>query len=274
MFKTIFTSAIAGLAMISSAYAGEKVDVIQYTKAGAQADRMITYVQESLGENFGKRIVVDNCAAAKKVLSNTSNPTVVAWMTELNNPQADGSPNTCALADDMFVGYLAASPWSICHRTDNAAATLDALKTGDIRVGVWRNAYYNKQFEAFLKAMNPNAKMIPYKKGSEYRAALAAGELDFSISTLGKDGETCPVVLSTTIEGSAQATITASELAPGAPYAVSGYNYTLWAANMDGINIDLLKTVYASNAWKNRKDSRYHPFMTDATRVEQLASTK
>lgn len=274
MFRTIFTSAIAGLTMISTAYAGDKIDVIQYTKAGAQADRMITYVQESLGDNFGQRIVVDNCAAAKKIMSSTTNPTVVAWMTELNNPQADGTPNTCALDDDKFVGYLAASPWSICHRTDNAAATLDALRNDEIRVGVWRSSYYNAQFEAFLNAVNPNAKMIPYKKGSQYRAALAAGELDFSISTLGKDGETCPVVLSTTTEGSAQATITANELAPGAPYAVSGYNYTLWAANMDGVDIDLLETVYASDAWANRKDNRYFPFMEDATRAEQLASTK
>ena len=37
-------------------------------------------------------------------------------------------------------------------------------------------------------------KMIPYKKGSEYRAALAAGELDFTITTMGKDGEICPIV--------------------------------------------------------------------------------
>lgn len=274
MFKTILTTAVAVLITISTAIAGEKIDVIQYTKAGAQADRMITYVQESLGDRFGERIIVENCAAAKKVLLSTKNPTVVAWMTELNAPQSDGSASPCLLDDSMFIGYLAASPWSICHRTDNASATFDALKTGDIRVGVWRSAYYNKKFKEFLTAMNPNAKMIPYKKGSEYRAALAAGEIDFSISTLGKDGETCPVVFNTTVEGSSGAIALAKDLAPNAPSSVMSYNYTLWAVNMDVVNNNLLQTIYGSDAWANRKDNRYFPFMTDATREQQLQSIK
>ena len=97
MFKTILTSAIAGFIMITTGYADVKVDVVQYSKPGGQADRMVTYVQDSLGDNIGERIIVDSCAAAKRVLTNTTNPTVVAWMTEMNAPLADGSPNPCKL---------------------------------------------------------------------------------------------------------------------------------------------------------------------------------
>ena len=124
MFKTILTSAIAGFIMITTGYADVKVDVVQYSKPGGQADRMVTYVQDGLGDNFGQRIVVDSCAAAKKVLMNTDNPTVVAWMTELNSPQSDGSPNPCKLDDNMFIGYLAASPWNRQCRRNNRCTNI------------------------------------------------------------------------------------------------------------------------------------------------------
>jgi|TARA_R110001592_G_scaffold55490_3_gene169496 tripartite-type tricarboxylate transporter receptor subunit TctC len=265
MLKIILTSALAGLISISIGYADNKVDVVQYSKPGGQADRMVTYVQDSLGDNFGQRIVVDSCAAAKKVLMNTDNPTVVAWMTELNSPQSDGSPNPCKLDDNMFIGYLAASPWSICHRTDNADATIDALTSEKIRVGVWRSAHYNKKFNDFLVAMNPDAKMIPYKKGSEYRAALAAGELDFTITTMGKDGEICPIVFSATTEDSVQATMVASQIAPDAPNTEMTYNYTLWGVNMDSVNMDLISEVHASEGWKNRRDNRFFPYLATSS---------
>ena len=270
MFKTILTSAIAGFIMITTGYADVKVDVVQYSKPGGQADRMVTYVQDSLGDNIGERIIVDSCAAAKRVLTNTTNPTVVAWMTEMNAPLADGSPNPCKLDDEMFIGYLAASPWSICHRTDNADATIDALTSGKIRVGVWRSTHYNKKFNDFLVAMNPDAKMIPYKKGSQYRAALAAGELDFTISTMGKDGEICPIVFSSTTEGSTQATIIAGDIAPDAPNTEMTYNYTLWGTNMDDVDMDIISEVHSSESWKNRRDNRFFPYQSTSSRQAQF----
>lgn len=257
MFKIITTVAVMAIGFASSAIAGDKINTMQYTKSGGQADRMITYVEKALGDRFGERIVVDNCAAAKKILENSSTPVLTAWMSELQANQADGSAGACALDQSNFQGYLAAAPWSVCHRTDNTQATLDYLRTGNIRVGVWQSGFYGPQFEAFMNAINPNAKVIPYKKGSQYRAALAAGELDFSISTMAKDGETCPIVLAQEVTG--DAVTTGEKFAPNAPYNVNAYSYFL--AGTAGLKGDFVGMTHASQAWADRRDNRYHPFL-------------
>lgn len=266
MFKKVLLL-VAGLSFTSFAYAEEKIDIIQFSKTGAQADRMITYIADSLGDQFGERIVVENCASGKEVLMRTDRPTVVAWYNELQSPQSDGSPNPCALPKRSFLGYLAGSPWSICHRTDNKQATIEHLKTGNIRVGTWQSGYYAPRFESIVAAINPNAKVIPYKKGSEYRAALAAGEIDFTISTLAKDGETCSVVLASELTN--ESTIRGIDLAPDNQHAILSYSYILAGVNMDKVDIDILDTLYSSEAWANRRDHRYFPVYQDKTLDEQ-----
>ena len=266
MFKKVLLL-LAGLSFTSFAYAEEKIDIIQFGKTGAQGDRMITYIADSLGDQFGERIVVDNCASGKDVLMQTDRPTVIAWYNELQAPQADGSPNPCALSKNEFLGYLAGAPWSICHRTDNSQATIEYLKTGNIRVGTWQSGYYAPRFDSIITAINPNARIIPYKKGSEYRAALAAGEIDFSISTIAKDGETCSVILAPEITNEAQ--IRGIDLAPDNQHAILSYTYFLAGVNMDNINIDILDNLYSSEAWANRRDDRYFPVYQDKTLDEQ-----
>ena len=253
---------------VTSALSADKVDVIQYSRAGGLHDRMITYVADSLGDRFGERIVVDNCAAAIQYLKKTSRPTVAAMAFESMAKQNDGSKNACAIDKKHFVQMYAASPWSVCHRSDNPAATISALRNDDVKVGVWQNGFYGPRFVAFMKAINPKAKVIPYAKAKMYRAALVAGEIDFSISTVAKDGELCPVVLNDKLVGDAE--VTAGDLEPKAPYSVLGYSYFFAGANL--ANIDIAKVVFTSDAWKNRRDQRYGPFMTNVSKNKQWKS--
>jgi len=272
MKKTLL-SILATVLLTTSAsisFAADKIDVLQYTRAGGLGDRMVTYIADALGDQFGEKIVVDNCAAAVQYLKKAKNPVITAMPFESMAKQNDGSKNACAINKKYFVEMYAASPWSVCHRSDNAAATIQALRNGDVRVGVWQNGFYGPRFVKFMEAINPNAKVIPYKKAKMYRAALVAGEIDFSISTVAKDGESCPVILNDTIVGDAQ--MTAAELEPNAPYNVLGYSYFFAGANLKGTDVPAI--VFASDAWKNRRDNRYNVFMTDLSRNKQWKSLK
>ena len=272
MKKTLLTIiATLFLALSPSiSFAADKIDVIQYSRAGGLHDRMITYVADALGDQFGERIVVDNCAAAIQYLKKTRKPTVAAMAFESMAKQNDGSKNACAIDKKYFMEMYAASPWSVCHRSDNAAATIDALRKSDVRVGVWQNGFYGPRFIKFMEAINPNAKVIPYKKAKMYRAALVAGEITFSISTVAKDGESCPVVLNDTVVGDAE--MTAADLEPKAPYSVLGYSYFFAGANIKGADVPAI--VFSSDAWKNRRDQRYDVFMTDLSRNKQRKALK
>jgi len=254
----------------SISFAADKIDVFQYSRAGGLGDRMVTYVADALGDQFGERIVVDNCAAAIQYLKKARKPVVAAMAFESMADQNDGSKNACAIDKKHFIEMYASSPWSVCHRSDNTAATIDALRTSKVRIGVWQNGFYGPRFIKFMEAINPNAKVIPYKKAKMYRAALVAGEIDFSISTVAKDGESCPVILNDKVIGDAE--MTAAELEPKAPYNVLGYSYFFAGANIKGTDIPAI--VFSSDAWKNRRDQRYDVFMTDLSRNKQWKAIK
>lgn len=272
MKKTLLTimATIFFMNWHSIAFASSKVDVLQYSRAGGLDDRMVTYIADAMGDQFGEKIIVDNCAAAVQYLKKTKKPTITAMPFESMAKQADGSKNACAIDKKYFIQMYAASPWSVCHRTDNEAATIQALRNSDVRVGVWQNGFYGPRFVKFMEAINPNAKVIPYKKAKMYRAALVAGEIDFSISTVAKDGESCPIILNDRIVGDAE--ITASDLEPKAPYSVLGYSYFFAGANLKGF--DVPAKVFSSDAWKNRRDQRYNVFMTDLSRNKQWKTLK
>tara|TARA_B100000780_G_C21124727_1_gene456011 strand:+ start:3016 stop:3837 length:822 start_codon:yes stop_codon:yes gene_type:complete len=266
--KKILLTIIGTLFLVTSAsvsFAADKIDVLQHSRAGGLGDRMVTYIANALGDQFGEKIIVDNCAAAVQYLKKAKNPVITAMPFETMAKQNDGSKNACAIDKRMFIQMYAASPWSVCHRTDNAEATINALRNNKVRVGVWQNGFYGPRFIAFMKAINPNAKVIPYKKAKMYRAALVAGEIDFSISTVAKDGESCPVVLNDTLVGDAQ--ITATELEPNAPYSVLGYSYFFAGKNIKRIDVPAI--VFSSNAWNNRRDHRYDVFMTGDSKRKQ-----
>jgi tripartite-type tricarboxylate transporter receptor subunit TctC len=266
--KKILLTILTTLFLVMSAsvsFAADKIDVLQHSRAGGLGDRMVTYIADALGDKFGEKIVVDNCAAAIAYLKKAKNPVVTALPFESMAKQNDGSKNACAIPKKYFINMYAASPWSVCHRTDNASATIDALRNGEVRVGVWQNGFYGPRFIAFMKAINPNAKVIPYKKAKMYRAALVAGEIDFSISTVAKDGESCPVVLNDKIVGDAE--MIAQDLEPKAPHSVLGYSYFFAGKNVKGIDIPAI--VFASESWKNRRDHRYGQFMIDESRNKQ-----
>ena len=130
MKKTLLTI-IATLFLAVSpsiSFAADKIDVLQHTRAGGLGDRMVTYIADALGDQFGERIVVDNCAAAVQYLKKAKNPVITAMPFESMAKQNDGSKNACAISKKHFIEMYAASPWSVCHRSDNAAATIDALQ--------------------------------------------------------------------------------------------------------------------------------------------------
>ena len=51
----------------------------------------------NLGDQFGEKIVVDNCAAAIAYLKKAKNPVVTALPFESMAKQNDGSKNACAI---------------------------------------------------------------------------------------------------------------------------------------------------------------------------------
>ena len=65
--KKILLTIMTTLFLVTSAsvsFAADKIDVLQHSRAGGLGDRMVTYIADALGDQFGEKIVVDNCAAA------------------------------------------------------------------------------------------------------------------------------------------------------------------------------------------------------------------
>jgi hypothetical protein len=93
---------------------------------------------------------------------------------------------------------------------------------------------------------NPNAKVIRYKS-KQFRTALPSGEVDYKMSTIPKDGESCLVVLGETGEDIA----TGKSLGTESKFSELGYAYVI--AGTENVQ----DTVHGSDAWANRKDTKY-----------------
>lgn len=243
-----------------------QTDTLMYTKPGGLTDRLLTIVEDSLGSEHGKRVSVDSCAAAATYLNSTDTPTIAMWGPEFQFPKEDGSPNPCALSDDKFVGFYAAAPYLICYKDGNSQAeNMSFLREADISVGAYYSAYNFVPLSSVMQALNPNAKVIPYKSSKNYRPALQAGEIDYTMPTSVKDGEKCIATLG---EQSVDGLPTVKSMIDH-PFNILTYSYTVVGANIDNID-SFVSDVHASDAWKNRKDQKYTPFLSDLSRAEQL----
>ena len=263
MKKTLTISLLA-TTLATPAFA--EIDTILYYKPGGSFDRLLTVIEESLGDEFGQRIITENCAATKEYLSSASNPTITMWSPEFQIQTEDGSPNPCAAPDDIFVGALAAAPFMICHKDgDSQASTLNHLKNGNIRLGAYYTKYNMVPLSAVMSSLNPNSTVIPYKSSTTYRPALQSGELDYIITTSVKDGEKC---IATFGENTHDGLPTVNSMIDH-PFNVFTYTYTVVGTNLSDPD-SIIPNVHASDAWANRKDQKYVPFLTGSSRAEQL----
>jgi len=262
MIKKLFaTSAFSLFSFTALA----ETDTILFSKPGGLDDRLLTIIEESLGTNFGNRITVENCAAAAQYLSNTDKPTVSLWGPAFQFSE-NGSSNPCALPDEQFIGFFAAAPFHICYKEGNKqAANINYLRTGDVTIGAWSNKYALTPLTSLIATLNPNAKVIPYKSSKNYRPALQAGEIDYTVPTSVKDGEKC---LATLGETSVDNLPTVSSMVDH-PFSILTYSYTIVGANVDNPDT-FVSSVHASEGWINRKDQTYTSFLSDLSRAEQL----
>ena len=251
--KKLVALTVAAMAMFTSvAMAGDKINVVKYSRAGGLTDRMNENIAAALGDNFGEFIQVKGCAAAKKVIESSSTPTVAAWQTEYL--VKDGK---CSVDENLFQGSLASAPYYICHMADNAqAADVNFFKNGDIKVALWDSAFWSVPQTDFIQSVNPKAKVITYKS-KPFKTALPSGEVDYKMSTIPKDGEACVAVLGETGEGIPSG----KSFGTDSNFAELGYMYSIVGT------AEVQKTVHSSDAWANRKDTKYQ------TQVKSYAET-
>ena len=262
--KKALTIGLFVTALATPAFA--QTDTILYHKPGGLNDRLLTIIEASLGDDFGQRITMENCAATKEYLSTASNPTLTLWSPELQFQTEDGSPNPCAASDDMFVGTFAAAPFMICHRADDSqASSLDHLKSGNIRLGAYFSKYNMVPLSAVMSSLNPNSTVAPYKSQKTYRPALQSGELDYIITTSMKDGEKCVATLG---ENPHDGLPTVNSMIDH-PFNVFTYTYTIIGTNIADPD-SIIPNVHASDAWANRQDQKYVPFLSGSSRADQL----
>lgn len=263
MKNIIIAAVVASFGVVSQAVA-EDIDTLLFSRPGGLVGRTMDVVEGALGDRHGERVVLKGCAAAIEYLKNTDRPTITAAYPDM---QA-GENNPCAVELETFHGYLGASPFYLCVREENKEGAVDRLMNDDVLIGYADWSWIRQQTNRLVAEINPNAKAVPYKNSKAYRAALAAGEIDFMVSSLGKDGEYCPVILAPELQN--DATVTGGELVPNGVVAKNfSYSTYLIGANIpnDG---EIQSIVLDSDAWANRVDSRYEAFMTDSNLVEQF----
>jgi hypothetical protein len=212
-------------------------------------------IAESLGDKFGQFINVKGCAAAKRVIENNENSTVAAWSVEY---LAEG--NSCLVDREYFKGTLASAPYYVCHLSDNEkAASMDYFRKGKIKVAVWDSAFWSVPQTDFIMSANPEAKVIRYKS-KQFKTALPSGEVDYKMSTIPKDGESCLIVLGETNEG----IVTGKSLGTTSKFSELGYAYVIVGTE------NVQDTVHESNAWTNRKDTKYSKWDTSYKQVSNF----
>jgi len=217
----------------------EKIDVIKHSKPGGLIDRMNEVIAQSLGDNFGEFIKVENCVQAIKVIAKSKAKVLTAWPTER---EAENSP--CNLDNKFILSTFSNSPYHITYFESNTqAADLNYLKSGEeVIVGVWDSNFWAPPQTKFLQAINPNIKVVRYKS-KPFRTALASGEIDYKIVSFpGND----PVL----------AIMNGETLLPEHEFSNMGYSM-MFAGNFD-YNV---RYVYESKAWEQRKDVTHMPWL-------------
>lgn len=242
MKKIVTIIMLIMVSLLPSVMASDKIDVVKYSRAGGLTDRMNDLIAESLGDRFGTFINVKGCAAAKRVIENNENSTVAAWSVEY---LAEG--NSCLVDKEYFKGTMASAPYYVCHLSDNKkAASMDHFMKGEIKVALWDSAFWSVPQTDFIMSANPKAKVIRYKS-KQFKTALPSGEVDYKMSTIPKDGETCLIVLGETGEGIP----TGKSLGTKSKFSELGYAYAIVGTE------NVQDTVHNSDAWTNRKDTKY-----------------
>jgi len=263
MKKLIFAAAVLSFGIVSQASAQDKIDTLNFARPGGLMNRIVDIVSETLGDRHGERIDLKGCAAAIEYLKTTDRPTIATGYPDM---QA-GDNNPCAVELETFHGYLGASPFYMCVREEDKEGAIDRLMNDKVLVGYADWSWIRKQSNRLVAELNSNAKAVPYKSAKQYRAALVAGEIDFMLSTQGKDGEFCPVIFAPTLQN--DAVITGAELAPNGVVAKDfAYTTYLIGANLpnDG---EIQALTLGSEGWANRTDTRYEDFMPGASLEEQ-----
>ncbi len=217
----------------------EKIDVIKHSRPGGLIDRMNELIAESLGDNFGEFIKVENCLQAKKIIENTKGEVLTAWPTER---EAEGSP--CNLKNNFILSTFSNSPYHITYFESNTqAADINFLKSGEeVIVGVWDSNFWAPAQTKFLQDLNPNIKVVRYKS-KPFRTALASGEIDYKlVSFPGND----PVL----------AIMNGETLLPEHEFSDMGYSM-MFVGNF----FYNVRAVYRSTAWEQRKDKTHMPWL-------------
>lgn len=265
MKNFIIATVLSGLAFVSSAQAEEKIDIILNGKPGGLVSRMVDIAESSLGDQFGERLTMKGCAPAVEYIKNTNKPTIAIGWPDMQV----GEDNPCSIPKEMFYGYLGASSFSLCVKDENKEGAIDRLKNDDVIIGYSNWSWIRHQSEIMVPEINSKAKAVPYKNSASLRTALAAGEVDFSITTTSGDGEWCPVILAPDLADGAIAT--GKDLFPNSKIAGNfAYSVYLLGANIPQ-NKDLANLILASDAWKNRKDIKYKDYLVESDLDDQFA---
>jgi hypothetical protein len=265
MKNTLFIASIISV-FAFNAFAEDKIDTILHARPGGLIGRSTDLVESALGSRHGERIVVKNCAAAVAYLNTTDVPTIAVGYSDM---MVDSDTNPCAVDSDNFYGYLAAAPMSLCTRTENADKAIDLINSGiQINIAYANYPWISLMINNLIEESGINALAVPYKSSKTYRAALAIGEVDFMISSFQGDGESCPIVLDNVLSG--DATVLGKDLFPNSPTASDFlYSTYLFGANIDH-NKELVDMIHSSDAFKNRTDQKYTPYMTDSSLTDQF----
>jgi len=221
---------------------------VKHSRAGGLIDRMNEVIAKSLGDNFGQFIKVENCVQAVKVIEQSKGKVLTAWPTER---EAEGNP--CNLDNKFLLSTFSNSPYHITYFGGNAEASdINFLTNGsEVIVGVWDSNFWAPPQTEFLLSVNPNIKVVRYKS-KPFRTALVSGEIDYKVVSFpGND----PVL----------AVMDGKTLNPEHRFSNMGYSM-MFAGNFY-YNV---RSVYESEAWRQRVDQTHAPWMPKLSRDRQI----
>lgn len=254
--KTIFVMAtIFMLSVLNVASASEKIRLISQYGPGGVFYGALEAISKIDDEKFASRVErMGSCAEIANYARKTEHPMITTW--EVQGTFQRGNHPCNLVSGESFVTLIGQAYWNFCRLPESENKNAIHELMGDVRVGVFEGPQYRIIADTLLEGIGSSGVSVPYASVSDYKAALAVGEIDYILTTMDESNMECVL---TTNPNSEEIRHSVSDFYTGKFFDAS-YTVAILGFNVDPEEIrKLFLKASKSDEWKNGVGKRYAP---------------
>lgn len=225
-------------------YAEDAVRSINPYNPSGVAFKLANHMHETNPALFGAVEKVESCVTAANILKTETNPTIIIWQPVTESISVSEECRD-AMTKENFITFHISTYNYICSKKDSGK-DLETFINGNAKFGYAVDAIYKLAVEHHVKAVNSNAKIVPYQSSNDTLAAFEIDEIDFIYTS--RPNETMSCVLTTDPNN--------TEITPLTKYSEDVFSTAGMKLAFLGVNVDpeemkkALNESTASDSWK------------------------